>query len=382
MITAVRVALVRSLLGACCLLVVLLPSSQARPGPARTAITIASDAAAAASAPAGDRLRFGVYPWSTVGCIKRCAQSVAENARESLRAVKRLKGRRAFVVHLYGEYDGVSDDSADRLVREASWWGSHGLQVAAILRYRPRPGGSPAGYRNWMGRQASRLAALPATISIQVANEPTNLATNAGDGGYPGVIEAIATAVPAAREAVVAAGRPDILIGFNWHAGIRPNGTTEPFWSALRTIGGVEFTQAVGFVALNIYPGTWSAPLAPRAPTTKHIHATVQSTLHALRHSHMPAAGVPQAAIVIGETGYPTSARRNPATQARVLSAITGAVNAARRTYGVTDLYWFALRDGRSASRDLENGYGLLRDDYKPKRAFTTLRALIARIGA
>ncbi|MBW3653841.1 MAG: hypothetical protein KY433_09675, partial [Actinobacteria bacterium] len=169
--------------------------------------------------PAVDRLRFGVYPWGGVGCVEQCAPAVPEDANRSMAAVKQLKGSRSFVVHVYGDYDGVSDASADRLLSEASWWSSNGLKVAAVLRYRPADAGKAAGYQAWTRRQARRLAALAGTVSIQIANEPNNAAPDAGDGSYPGVIGAIAAAVPAARAEVVAADRPDIRIGFNWAAG-------------------------------------------------------------------------------------------------------------------------------------------------------------------
>ncbi|MBW3653318.1 MAG: hypothetical protein KY433_06935, partial [Actinobacteria bacterium] len=206
-------------------------------------------------------------------------------------------------------------------------------------------------------------------------------APDAGDGSYPGVIGAIAAAVPAARAEVVAADRPDIRIGFNWAAGERPT-TTEPMWAALKQAGGSAFTQAVGFVSLNVYPGTWSPPIATSAITAAQVDATMRSTLDAARNKHLVAAGVGGAALVIGETGYPTTAARSPATQDLVLRAIIGAADATKAIFGVTGVYWFSLRDGNTASGQLENGYGLLRDDYTPKPAFTTLQGLVASIGA
>lgn len=379
MMWLVRGLLLSAVLAACWLAALALPSSQARPKAPTTAIAMSASGVPRA-APAG-RLRFGVYPWGRTGCARRCASSVAEDADRSMAAVKQLKGRRSFVVHLYGDYTGVSSRSADSLISEASWWASHGLHVAAILRYRPASRRRAAGYRAWVRTQARRLAALPKTVSIQIANEPTNRASNAGDGSYPGVVGAIARAVPAARREVVAAGRPDILIGFNWAAGRHP-ARTEPIWGKLKRAGGSAFTRAVGFVAVNVYPGTWSAPLSTSSPSARQVRATMRTTLHAMRNKHMVAAGVSRAAITVGETGYPTTAKRSQATQDRVLRAIAAAVNASRARYGITDLYWFALRDGNSASRHLENGYGLLRDDYRPKRAFTTLRTLVARLGA
>ena len=331
--------------------------------------------------PAVERLRFGVYPWGGVGCVQQCAPSVPENANKSMAAVKELKGAQPFVVHLYGEYNGVSNGSVDALVSEASWWSSNGVQVSAVLRYRPSDAGKAAGYAAWVRTQTRRLAALPGTVAIQIANEPNNDAPDAGDGSYPGIVDAIADGVPAARAEVVAAGRGDIQIGFNWAAGSTPT-ATEPLWTALRQAGGSAFTQAVGFVGVNVYPGTWSPPLAATAPTTAQIDAAVRSTLSAVRNKHMVAAGVASASIVITETGYPTTAARSATTQDTVLRAIVAAADATKSTYGVTDVRWFSLRDGNTASGQLENGYGLLRDDYTPKPAFTTLRAIVAGIGA
>jgi len=323
-----------------------------------------------------DRLRFGVYPWGAAGATTEIAPPVPEDPEESLAAVRRLRGsNRDFVVHLYADYSGTSDESADGLLREARWWASNGLQVAAVLRYRPADASRAPGYAAWVRTQARRLAALDRVVSIQVGNEPNNPARGAGDGSYPGVIEAIAAAVPVARREAVAAGRPDLLIGFNWAAGPEPT-RTEPMWGELRRAGGDAFARSVGFVGVDLYPGTWSPLPEDREPHEDQVDAAVRATLRALRTRHMPAAGIGRdASIVIAEAGYPTTPARSEATQDTVLRGI---VRAAQGTSGVTDVYWFALRDGNSASGQLENGYGLLRDDYGEKPAFETFRRLMA----
>jgi hypothetical protein len=336
--------------------------------------------AAAASGRRRDRLRFGIYPWGSAGCAGKCAPAVAENADRSMAAVLQLGRGHPFVVHLFGDYDGVSDASVDSLVREASWWSAAGMQIAAVLRYRPADAGSVAGYPAWVRTQARRLAALSSTVSIQIANEPNNKASGAGDGSYPGVLDAIAAAVPAARSEVVAAGRPDILIGFNWAAGLHP-AITEPMWSQLRRSGGRAFSHAVGFVAVSVYPGVWTPRASTSGRPASRIARTIRRTLGALRNRHMTAAGVGKASIVIGEAGYPTTAARTEVTQKKVLRAIVTVVDQTKASYGVTDLYWFGLRDGNTASGRLEDGYGLLRDDYSAKPAFRTLQRLVARPG-
>ena len=179
----------------------------------------------------------------------------------------------------------------------------------------------------------------------------------------------------------MAAGRPEILIGFNWAAGDNP-ATTEPMWAALKQAGGTAFTQAVGFVGVNIYPGTWTPLLATGAVTAAQVDATTRNALDAVRNKHMVAAGVGGAGIVIAESGYPTTPARTAATQALVLQSVIGAAEATKAIFGVTGVYWFSLRDGNTASGQLENGYGLLRDDYTPKPAFTMLQGLVAATGA
>lgn len=326
-------------------------------------------------------LRFGIYPWGAVGASSSVAPSVPENATASMAAVQRLRGGHRFVVHLYADYTGTSTASADALMSEATWWSSNGLRVAAVLRYRPADATMAAGYLPWVRTQTRRLAAIAGTTSIQIANEPNNLSPGSGDGSYPGVIAAIAGGVPVARSELITDGRPDVLVGFNWAAGSSPT-TTEPMWTQLRRAGGTSFAAAVGFVSVDVYPGTWSPPSASAVPTSAQISATMTSTLKALRATDMPDAGVGGAAIVIGETGYPTMAGRTEATQNAVLESIVSTVDSIKATYGVTDLYWYSLRDANTASDQLENGYGLLRDDYSAKPAFATLQQLIATVGA
>jgi hypothetical protein len=132
-------------------------------------------------------------------------------------------------------------------------------------------------------------------------------------------------------------------------------------------------------VAVNVYPGTWSPPAATAAPDPAKVATTLRATLTALRKHHMPAAGLRRnVRLVIGETGYPTTPARSEAYQDAVLRAVVTTVEPMRATYRITDLYWFGLRDGNTASAQLENGYGLLRDDYSAKPAFETFRELVA----
>jgi hypothetical protein len=300
----------------------------------------------------------------------------------ALAAVKQLQGARSFVVHLYGEYSGTNPGGADALLGDATWWSDHGVEVEAVLRYRPASPSAGAGYAGWVAAVAARLAAVRHVVAIQIGNEGNATGSAAAsDGAYPGVTGAIATALPAARAAVLTAGRPDVAIGFNWAAGANPC-ALDPYFAALERAGGQGFVGAVGWVGVDVYPGTWSAPTATPDPSPDAIAASMTSALGCLRGRQMPSAGLPATVpITVAETGYPTDAARSEASQTVVLRAIVGAIRAVAATDGVTDLRWFGLRDANTGSGQLENGYGLLRDDYSSKPAFATYQELVAADG-
>jgi hypothetical protein len=348
------------------------------------AIVLAAPAAGPTDAAAvgGRPLRFGVYPWGTVGATDPVAGARAEDPERSLAAVRALQGAKDFVVHLYGQYDGTDEGAADRLLRDARWWSDHGLLVEPVLRYRPARAELAGGYGAWVRWTARRLARIPGVVAIQVGNEANNHdAAAAADGAYPGAVRAVARATPVARRAVLAAGRRDIGVGVNWAAGRRPCADGR-FWRELGRAGGRAFASAVSWVGVDVYPGTWSAPSASAPPTAAAVGRTVTDTLRCARRRHLPAAGLGRrVALTVAETGYPTDPSRPEATQRDVLAATVRAVDRVRVAYGVTDLRWFSLRDANTASGQLENGYGLLRDDLSPKPAFGTYRRLVAQRG-
>jgi hypothetical protein len=329
-----------------------------------------------------ERLRFGVYPWAAPGAVNRVESQLADQPFAALSAVKELRGSRSMTVHLYGQYTGTDPGEADALLSDARWWSDNGVSVEMVLRYRAATAELAGGYVPWVDAVASRLAAIAGVVAIQVGNEANNDGSPAAsDGAYPGAVEAVAAGVPAAREAVIAAGRPDIGVGFNWAAG-GSGCELDPFFARLRQAGGSAFVHAVGWVGIDVYPGTWTAPAPSERPSSRLIRASVVSSLGCLRTRQMPTADLPgSASITVTETGYPTDPTRAEQTQVAVLRDIVAATLSVSGTYGITGLRWFGLRDANTESGQLENGYGLLHDDYSPKPAFDAYRKVIAAYG-
>jgi hypothetical protein len=328
------------------------------------------------------RLRFGLYPWAAPGAINPVNPQVPDDPYKALRAVKDLQGARSMTVHIYGQYTGADPAEADALISDARWWSDNGMRVETVLRFRPARSDLASGYVPWVEAVTARLTAIPGVTAIQIGNEANNAASAAAaDGAYEGAVQAIALGVRAARRSVVAAGRPDIRIGFNWAPGTAAC-QPDPFFAALRRAGGEALAGAMGWVGIDVYPGTWSAPSPSVYPSSDRVRSSIVSSLACLRRIQMPLAGLSNSTtITVAETGWPTGANRSELTQAAVLRDIVGAVQGVSGLYGVTDLRWFDLRDANTTSGQLENGYGLLRDDYSPKPAFGAYRELIAADG-
>jgi hypothetical protein len=152
------------------------------------------------------------------------------------------------------------------------------------------------------------------------------------------------------------------------------------FFASLGAAGGSAFADAVDWVGVDAYPGTWGPALAAGDPASA-VRAATLDALRTLRRRLLPRAGLSRVSLHVSESGYPTGPGRSETMQRTVLRAAVGAVADARATYGVTDYRWFDLRDADSTGPSFESHYGLTRDDYSPKPAFFTYRDLIARLG-
>jgi hypothetical protein len=260
---------------------------------------------------------------------------------------------------------------AERVLDDAAATGS---QVELVLRYQPASRTAETAvpaYVDFVRRIVSAFGGRRELVGFQITNE-ANLrgAPEAADGDFPGVRDALVRGVLAA---VAARPRDDVEVGFN----VAYGEGGERFWQALRQR---DFTRAVDYVGIDLYPGTWPTP-PPRPPSTRAVRRFVGNAIAGLRADMRQAGLGHDVPVHVSEAGYPTGPGRTERVQARVLRATVGAVLAASRTHAVTDFRWFDLRDADSSSGDFQAGYGLLRDDLTPKPAYGALRALVARYG-
>ena len=332
-------------------------------------------------------LRFGIYPGGPAGSVNPKAPPRPENPAKRLAALQTLAGSNPFVVRLYSAWTGVAsaDDVGGWLDGEIAGYTAAGLQVELVVRYMPvapDAGSAPSAFADHVRGIVRRYGPDSRFVSLQVSNE-ANIpgAPDAADGAFAGAAEAVVKGVIAAKDQARRDGRGQLRIGFSWAYDERP-GASSDFWATLGRLGGRPFADAVDWVGLDTYPGTW----APQIPLSNllpgHAAGAVKESVRSLRDCFMPLAGLGDAtAVHIAENGFPTGPGRSEELQSQILDAMVRSVDALRATYGVTDYRWFDLRDSSSADPSIESQYGITRDDYSPKPAFATYRDLVGRYG-
>ena len=332
--------------------------------------------------PTPGALTFGIYPGGASGSVGASGPLKPEIPAARLAALQQLRAPGApFVLHLYAGYNGpgswtVAQEIGDQITTDTA----AGFQVEITLCYRPADGGSAADvsdFARYAAATVSQYGANPNVVSLQVTNEANVAgAPNASDGYYAGAKDALIQGVIAAHSAAVTGGFTQVKVGFNWANASDPGETG--FWSYLGQHGGSAFANAVDWVGLDAYPGTWGPSMTGTlaAGTT----SALTTAFSALRNRYMPLAGLgPRVALHVSESGYPTGPGRTPAMQAQALQAAVTAVIDDQAAYNITDYRWFDLRDANSSSTSFEDQYGLMTDTYQPKPAFSAYQNLIAQ---
>jgi hypothetical protein len=262
-----------------------------------------------------------------------------------------------------------------------------GFDAELVLAYRPNGGGgAPSdvpGYVTFVRAMVAKLGSNPRLTGIQVTNEANNnTSPDASDGSFAGVREALVRGVVGAKDEARKRGYGRLDVGFNWFYRLDPQ-SEQDFWTSLGQLGGKQFVAALDWVGLDAYPGTFFPPAVPPDGSTGDARDAMVNAMSVLRDCYMPLAGIGKSVpIHVSENGYPTGVGRDEDEQARKLRSMVQAVSDFRRNYNVSDYRWFSLRDTDTASPNFQLHYGLLRDDYSPKPAFSAYRDLIARYGA
>jgi peptidoglycan/xylan/chitin deacetylase (PgdA/CDA1 family) len=256
-----------------------------------------------------------------------------------------------------------------------------GFDSELQVRYHPAGGdeGNIAKWTAYVRHVVDVLGADPHVVAMTITNEVNlDISQNTSDGAYRGATDALVKGIVAARAEANRIGRPDLTFGFTYAYRWNPSSDAQ-FWTALAA-GGPAFRRALGFVGVDLYPGTFYPPVI--APTSSPGREMVQG-IATVRRCYMPKAQLSAAVpIWITENGFQSGVQRDDAGQAAALRDMVTSTIAVSGTYHVTDYRWFNLRDNLTGSPGIFDTTGLLHDDDSPKPAFAGYRALVAEHGA
>lgn len=309
---------------------------------------------------------FGIYPGGALGDdqgrILTGRPDDPAAVREALDdlGVSLVRGYRAYTG---GEREPSTPEHVEQYVRP-------GRRLDLVLQYQS-PTGDVDGYAAWVREAVARHGRDVATL--QITEEANVVGNPALDGNYPRVREAIVAGVLAAKDEARTRGL-DLRVGFNTTVLFGPSAS---FVTELTALGGPEFTTALDYVGLDLFPDVF------RPVPLDELAETVTGLLAYHREQILGAAGVgADVPIHITENGWPTGPDRTEEQQAQVLeTVVTGVMNAAGR-HNVGAYAHFSLRDADSGGDGLFHRFGLMDDRYAEKPAFRAYRALVAEHGS
>ncbi len=329
----------------------------------------------------GPLLRYGITPRVQAGQVGGApAPAVPEQPSETHRALARLRPKEGpFVIRLNRLFFSEGERAIREFERLTERYTSRGYLVEYQVRYHPRPDqeGDIGAWVRFVREVVRRLGDNPRVTAFQITNEVNlEFSPDSSDGAYKGARDALVQGVIAAKDEARRRGYEQAEIGFNWFYRTDPDNERE-FWEHLRDRGGRPFVEALDWIGLDAYPGTFFPPVEPTLDDYRDGMVNAMSTLRCLARIPRIPGSVP---MHIEENGWPTGPGRPPRRQDDVARAMIRAVHDFRGTYGVTDYRWFNLRDANSSDPRFSQQYGLMRDDYSEKPAFGVYCRLVAAL--
>lgn len=317
-------------------------------------------------------LTFGIYPLSAAGTPFGLAVGPEDNYEKIQYALKDLRGNskklmpRNYLIYTK-EWELKMLSNADRYL-DAGLLGDLTIGCGDWTRHQDLD----IELENWHNFIQKIIDRYGVHLdSLQITNEP-NLSFMEGSKSY--IMQALVEGVIAAKKEARERNLP-IKIGFG---SVPESPAVVPhFWENLAKAGDRTFIDSVDFVGHNFYVDVFEDnPL-----DLKKIPASVERTLRNFREKALVTAGIPSSVpIRVTENGWPTG--KNPVAniertydrQSEVLEAVIRTIHNLRQELNISHYELFGLRDADSSKDDLFHQYGIMRDEYLPKPAYTRLR--------
>lgn len=316
---------------------------------------------------------FGVYPGGKAGTETGLAAGPDDDAEATGTALTALQGDAPlFIVRSYVHYEGSGLLTPAHSVLNDVRQYCHATRKLDLVLCFHADAYVPGEWQRVIEQMFDSYGDV--LHSLQLTEEP-NLYHFPGDGRFADIAQVVIDGVCVAKREAVRRGL-SVQIGFN---AVPCFNSTDPFWTALKSLINPTFLCALDYVGLDFFPDVFR-PVSPDGQPGDLTQATI-GVLEHFRLVNLLEAGIGMdVPICITENGWPTSTTRHPDQQATVLAAIIRLTNARRHRLNITRYTLFSLRDANSCIDDIMHQFGVLNSDYTPKPAFTMYQKLIAEL--
>jgi hypothetical protein len=316
-------------------------------------------------------ISFGIYPGGQLGTTSGMTSGPPDVPDQILEALEMLQGEHYnLMVRCYIIYKG-KDTPLSFSQENPQQYAVNGRLLDLVLCFQS----FEEEISGWLDFVKDTIQEYHPYISKLQITEEANVDLPVLDGHYPksklALVEGIIHAHQLLNEMDL-----QIPVGFNATPDFNPN---RQFWKEIASLANKSFYDALGFVGLDFFPDVFR-PI-PNADDEKILDDAIKYVLGLYRADLLEAGIQTDIPLHITENGWPTGHDRSEEVQAIRVEKIIRTIYGLRKEFNIECYEFFGLRDADSNNNDIFYQFGMLKDDYTPKKAFFTFKKLIAELG-
>ncbi|MBX2924680.1 MAG: hypothetical protein KF746_20935 [Chitinophagaceae bacterium] len=308
---------------------------------------------------------FGIYAGSAVGEGPGMLKGNPDNCERINAALDELaKPSTPFFVRCYEHYIGAGK-TINQTPQFPEQYFSSNRKLDYVLCHQTNEPVQGGGWLDYITHTIHQHGQYICRLQI---TQEANVPGHGQDGQFENTLEALMEGLVFARSEIKRLGL-NIQTGFN----IAPSFGKDPFWERFRQMVTPAFISSLDYVGLDFFPDVF------RPIPFEQISDAVIYLLQGFRE-RLEEVGVNSAVpFVVTENGWPTGQNRTFAMQSAILESIVQTLFENREMYNICGYQYFSLRDAATENKTglLNNEFGLMDDEYRPKLAFHTFQRLI-----
>jgi hypothetical protein len=314
-------------------------------------------------------MTFGIYIGSVAGTDSELATGQPDNPSKINSALSEIqKNNSTIVIRGYIQYLGDSKlafEGPENILQ----YSNETRKIDLVLCYRSISY-QKADWENTIKAIIQRFGNK--LYSLQITEEPNLKVSFAGDGKFENIEKALKDGVLTAKNEINRL-KYQTKVGFNVVPSFNP---ADNFWQVIGSDEYLEFRNTVDYVGLDFYPDVFR-PVAEDGQSNDLIES-VKNVLRYVRNVNFQQGKIPQSVpIHITENGWPTGEQRSYERQAVVIEKVVRTVHSLKSELNISHYELFSLRDTNSSVENIFYQFGILKDDYSPKSAFSIFCKLI-----